>query len=60
MRKDIIIEKLMLGGEKMNKSELARRYNCCWKTIDQRLNTENKKKKENLEYIHQCYIHIKI
>ena len=24
MRKDITIEKIMLGGEKMNKSELAR------------------------------------
>ena len=29
MRKDITIEKLMLGGVKVNKSELARRYNCC-------------------------------
>lgn len=29
MRKDITFEKLMLGGEKVNKSELARRYNCC-------------------------------
>ncbi len=27
MRKDITFEKLMLGGEKVNKNELARRYN---------------------------------
>ena len=26
MRKDITIEKLILGGEKMNKSELSRQY----------------------------------
>ena len=44
MRKDITIEKLMLGGEKVNKSELARRYNCCWETIDRRLNPEKYKK----------------
>ena len=29
MRKDITIEKIMLGGEKLNKSELARQYGCC-------------------------------
>ncbi len=44
MRKDITFEKLMLGGEKVNKSELARRYNCCWETIDRRLNPEKYKK----------------
>ena len=38
MRKDITIEKIMLGGGKINKSELARQYGCCWKTIDKRLN----------------------
>ena len=26
MRKDITIEKIMLGGKKVNKSELARQY----------------------------------
>ena len=46
MRKDITIEKIMLGGEKMNKSALARQYGCCWETIDRRLNPENIKKKE--------------
>lgn len=40
MRKDITIEKLMLGGEKVNKSSLVRQYGCCWKTIDRRLNPE--------------------
>ena len=40
MRKDITIEKIMLGGEKLNKSELARQYGCCWRTIDRRLNPE--------------------
>ena len=29
MRKDITIEKMKLGGEKVNKSELSRRYGCC-------------------------------
>lgn len=38
MRKDITIEKLRLGGEKLNKSALARQYGCCWETIDRRLN----------------------
>ena len=40
MRKDITVEKIMLGGEKLNKSELARQYGCCWRTIDRRLNPE--------------------
>ena len=29
MRKDITIEHLLKGGEKLNKSDLARQYNCC-------------------------------
>lgn len=29
MRKDIMIEKIIIGGEKVNKSELARQYDCC-------------------------------
>lgn len=28
----------MRGGEKMNKSALARQYECSWRTIDRRLN----------------------
>ena len=50
MRKDIRVEKLMEGGAKINKSALARQYNCCWKTIDRRLNPDKyktlKKKRE--------------
>ena len=44
MRKDITIEKLTLGGEKLNKSAIARQYNCCWRTIDKRLNPDKYKK----------------
>lgn len=40
MRKDITIEKIMLGGDKVNKLSLARQYGCCWRTIDRRLNPE--------------------
>ena len=46
MRKDITIEKLMLGGEKVNKSELSRQYGCCWRTIDRRLNPDKYKKEK--------------
>ena len=38
MRKDITKDKLLLGGEKVNKSELTRQYGCSWETIDRRLN----------------------
>ena len=31
------------GGEKMNKSALARQYECCWRTIDRRLNPDKYK-----------------
>ncbi len=48
MRKDISINRLMLGGEKVNKSELARRYNCCWETIDRRLNPDKYKKEKKV------------
>ena len=43
MRKDITIEKMVYGGEKVNKSALARQYGCCWETIDRRLNPEKYK-----------------
>jgi len=43
MRKDITTEKIMLGGEKVNKSALARQYGCCWETIDRRLNPDKYK-----------------
>ncbi len=38
MRKDISAERLTNGGEKVNKSALARQYECCWRTVDKRLN----------------------
>lgn len=38
MRKDITFEKLTLGGEKLNKSALARQFGCFWETVDRRLN----------------------
>ena len=44
MKKDITIEKLLLGGERINKSALARQYNCCWRTIDRRLNPQKYQK----------------
>ena len=44
IRKDITIEKILLEGDKVNKSELARQYGCCWETIDRRLNPDKYKK----------------
>ena len=46
MRKDISIEQLINGGGCINKSELARQYNCCWRTIDRRLNPDKYKKEK--------------
>lgn len=40
MRQDITKDKILLGGERLNISALARQYNCCWETIDRRLNPE--------------------
>jgi len=48
MRKDITIEKLLIGGEKVNKSALARQYGCCWETIDRRLNPEKYQKEKKI------------
>ena len=48
MRKDITLEKIMLGGEKVNKSALARQYGCCWETIDRRLNPDKYKKEKKV------------
>ena len=48
MRKDITIEKIMLGGERLNKSALARQYGCCWETIDRRLNPDKYKKEKKV------------
>lgn len=48
MRKDITFEKLTLGGEKLNKSALARQFGCCWETIDRRLNPDKYKKERKI------------
>lgn len=50
MRKDITTNILVDGGEKINKSALARQYGCCWRTIDRRLNPDkyNHEKKERI------------
>ena len=48
MRKDISVEKLINGGDNVNKSELARQYNCCWRTIDRRLNPDKYKKEKKI------------
>ncbi|MEG1457361.1 MAG: IS21 family transposase, partial [Bacilli bacterium] len=51
MRRDITIDLLIKKEvKKINKSELARRYGCCWTTIDRRLNPEKyfKKKKKRI------------
>lgn len=48
MRKDISIEKLINGGGNINKSELSRQYNCCWRTIDRRLNPDKYKKEKKI------------
>lgn len=48
MRKDITREKLMLGGERLNKAALARQYGCCWETIDRRLNPDKYKKEKKV------------
>ena len=52
MRKDIAIEKIKLGGEKVNKSKLPRRYGCCWETIDWKFNLKTIKK-VSVEFILQ-------
>lgn len=46
MRKDISITVASEGGVKINKSELARMYGCCWRTIDRRQNPDKYKKEK--------------
>ena len=48
MRKEITVNNLLKGGEKVNKSALARQYNCCWETIDRRLNPEKYRKEKKI------------
>lgn len=38
MRKDIENQIYMIGGDILNKSEVARRFGCSWKTVDRRVN----------------------
>lgn len=48
MRKDVENQIYMTGGEILNKSEIARRFGCSWKTVDRKVNPnkyEQKKKK---------------
>ena len=47
MRKDITVEKIIRGGKTVNKSELARQYGGCWRTIDRKLNPEKYKTSSN-------------
>ena len=47
MRKDVVIENFFRkDGEKLNISEEARRFGCCWRTIDKRVHPEKYKNKE--------------
>ena len=39
----------MLGGEKVNKTALAKQYGYCWRTIDKRLNPEKYKQERKKE-----------
>ena len=48
----------MIGGDKINKSKLARKYNFCWRTIDRRLNPDKQNKKERI-YISKLDKYIK-
>ena len=44
MRKDVTLNAIIKGGDKINKSALARQYGCCWETIDRRLNPDKYKR----------------
>ena len=50
MRKDITIEKIMSGGERLNKTALANQYGCCWRTIDRRFNPEKYQKEKKIRF----------
>ena len=52
MRKDIENQIYMMGGEMMNKSEIARRFGCSWKTVDKKINpSKYSKEKSKRTYI---------
>jgi len=50
MRKDIENQIYMIGGDIVNKSEVARRFGCSWKTVDRRINPDKyvKPKKQRI------------
>ena len=51
MRKDVENEIRIIGGEIINKSEIARRFGCSWKTVDRRINpTKYAKEKKKRTY----------
>lgn len=47
MRRDVENQIYMMGGEIMNKSEIARRFGCSWKTVDRKINPEKYTKKNS-------------
>ena len=51
MRKDVTLNAIIKGGDKINKSALARQYGCCWETIDRRLNPDKYKRERKKKYI---------
>ena len=53
MRKDVENQIYMIGGEIVNKSEIARRYGCSWKTVHRKINPSKYEKQKNLENTHQ-------
>lgn len=46
MRKDVENQVYMIGGEILNKSEIARRFGCSWKTVDRKVNPNKYEKKK--------------
>lgn len=51
MRKDVENQIYMIGGDFVNKSEIARRFGCSWKTVDRKINpTKYSKDKKKRTY----------
>ena len=40
MRRDVENQIYMIGGDIVNKSEVARRFGCSWKTVDRKINPD--------------------
>lgn len=45
MRRDVENQIYMIGGDIVNKSEVARRFGCSWKTVDRKVNPDKYSKK---------------